>query len=207
MNELIAFFVAAGLSFWGSLPLGIVNLQVIQTALFGNREHTNKLIIGGVLPELIYSFLAIHAVAYFSKQRWIEDLSILMVVAFIGLGIYYLVKQHQVPKLHKSASGSFLKGFVLALINPQLIIYWMAMLIFLKPFINLSDGTFFSPEWGFILGTAVGAYLALQMFASLTYRFKDRIAKWLGIKMDRVFGWVFITLGVFELVRWITTNF
>ncbi|MBT8326680.1 MAG: LysE family transporter, partial [Bacteroidia bacterium] len=64
MDGVIALFVAGVLSFWGSLQLGLVNVAVIETAISKGRKPAIWLAIGGVLPEIPYTLIAIYGTTY-----------------------------------------------------------------------------------------------------------------------------------------------
>ena len=50
---LFIFLITAGISFAGSLQLGIVNTEVIKAALYKNKKAAQLTALGGSLPEII----------------------------------------------------------------------------------------------------------------------------------------------------------
>jgi len=203
MNELLAFVIAIALSFWGSLQLGLVNVQVIHTALTKNKKHALIMAVGGALPEIIYATLAILAVDKLKNyQTIIDKLGLVIVLVFFALGMYFLVKKVTVVHERKTAGGDFKTGFFLAMINPQLIIYWTIMFMYVGEYVNLEKGTFLPPKIFLVLGTAVGAFLALYFFIVIAIRYKSVILNKMGGKLDKIIGVVFLVLGTIELVKW-----
>jgi threonine/homoserine/homoserine lactone efflux protein len=203
MNELLAFIIAILLSFWGSLQLGLVNVQVIHTALTKNKRHALIMAAGGALPEIIYATLAILAVDKLKYyQPILDQLGLIVIPVFFALGMYFLLKKATLVREKKTAGGDFRTGFSLAMINPQLIVYWTIMFIYVGEYVNLEKGTFFAPKIFLVLGTAVGAFLALYFFIVIAIRYKSVILNKMGGKLDKIIGVIFLVLGTIELVKW-----
>lgn len=203
MNELLAFIIAVLLSFWGSLQLGIVNVQVIHTALTKDKRHALLMAVGGALPEIIYATLAIVAVDQLKHyQQAIHLISLIIIPVFFGLGLYFLFKKSTVVQEKETASGDFITGFYLAMINPQLIIYWTIMFIYVSEYINLDKGLLVSPKIFLVLGTAVGAFLALYFFIEIAIKYKSIILNKIGGKLDKIIGAIFLLLGTIEWIKW-----
>ena len=57
---LTVFLVVSVISFVGSIHPGTVNLAVVQTTLGHSRRAGLYLALGGSLPELVYSLLAVN---------------------------------------------------------------------------------------------------------------------------------------------------
>ena len=204
MNEMLAFIIAVLLSFWGSLQLGIVNVQVIHTALTKSKRHALHMAVGGALPEILYATLAILAVDRLKQyEQTIAVLSLVIIPVFIVLGLYFIFKKSKVVQEKESTGGDFRTGFYLAMINPQLIIYWTIMFIYIEEYINLEKGTLLPPKIFLVLGTAVGAFLALYFFIVLAIKYKSIILKKIGGKLDKIIGGIFLLLGTIEMIKWV----
>lgn len=202
MNELVAFWVAFGLSFWGSLQLGIVNLQVIHTTLNHHKRQAIMMAIGGVVPEFIYTIVAIYSVDLIKQNevlfKWLEYL---VVPVLIIMGVYMIFQKPKAELKPVTSTGSFFKGFVLASLNPQLITYWIAWLVVLHNIVIFDKYTFFSPKISFAIGAALGAFAILRIFIFLADRYKSFLNRWLKIRLNVIIGIVFILAAILVVVK------
>lgn len=196
MDVVIAFLLTIFLSFWGSLQLGLVNVKVIQTALKYGMQKALNVAMGGSLPEVIYAGLALLAAAEISRhENLIKFFGYLMIPVFMGLGIYYLTLKSKPVQPNDKPAG-FKTGFLLGMVNPQLILYWTLMFLYIRKWV---------PVEGIILkvflsiGAAVGAFLALWMFAALAISKKDFILTKSGHKIEKIIGMLFIALAIWEI--------
>ncbi|MCB9250964.1 MAG: LysE family transporter [Flavobacteriales bacterium] len=202
MNELIVLVVVSAISFWGSIQLGPVNVCVIQTALNSGKKSALLVAAGGTVPEFIYAIIAIAGTDYierFSGFMYFFKWSI--VVLLLILGIYYLLKPNQVKEIPPGSGASFTKGFSLAMMNPQLLPFWIAVLIYLKDFVDLESGDLFSPYISFVLGTGLGAFLILYTFTHLAIKYRNYLSKVLKNNLNKWVGILFILLACVELGR------
>jgi threonine/homoserine/homoserine lactone efflux protein len=202
MNELYAFFFATAISLYGSMMAGIVNVNVVYTVLYDGKRHAKWMALGGVLPELLYSAIAIFGVEMVkTNARLFEILKYAIVPILIVMGIYYIVKKDRSKEFTEDLSkrNSFFKGIFLALLNPQLITFWFGWLLIADNFLNFESYTFVSPKITFVLGTSVGAYIMLRIFIYITVRNRDRIMGWLKIRIGTIIGSILIALGLIQL--------
>ena len=220
MDALIAFAVATIVSFWGSLQLGLVNVAVIETTLVRGGKNGLMLAIGGVLPEIPYTLLAIYGAEYIGDFESSKDtIAAIIGSVLIAIGLFYFFKkakardiQLETPKYAKT--GAFAKGFGLALLNPQLIFFWSGILILLETgslnifkekekLIDFSASGWISPKWSFAIGAAFGALLILSVYIYLARRFRDKIPESLNAKLNKLVGLFFIGLGLFSILKYV----
>ncbi|MFM9943907.1 MAG: LysE family translocator [Bacteroidia bacterium] len=202
MNEVLAFLLAAAISFWGSLQLGPVNVCVIQTALAHGKRQALIVATGGALPEIIYASLAVWGASIIEKHPTIMTVfGWLVVVLLLALGIYYFLKPYHKQEIKPSAGAGFAKGFMLAIFNPQLFPFWLGVLVYMKGFIHFGNGLFSAPYLTFVLGTAVGAWLLLFTFTKLAIAYKEKLNSILKHNLNKIVGSLFIILALVELVR------
>jgi threonine/homoserine/homoserine lactone efflux protein len=217
LDALIAFITAAIISFWGSLQLGLVNVAVIESALTRDNKHAFMLALGGVIPEIPYTLLAIYGANYIGQMKEHQDtLGIGVGAVLLALGLYYLIRNPKPTQMHlndnKTAKrGYFAKGLVLASLNPQLIFFWSGILILLETgslsfgsrdkLINFDAAGLISPKLTFALGAAVGALLILCIFIYLSGRFKNKMSSQITRKLNKIVGLFFICLGLFSILR------
>ena len=202
MNEILAFIMAAAISFWGSLQLGPVNVCVIQTALSQGKRQALIVATGGALPEIFYASLAVWGANIIEQYPIILNLfGWLVITLLLGSGIYYFFKPYQEKMIKPSAGAGFMKGFMLAIFNPQLFPFWLAVLVYIKGYVDFRNGSLISPYVTFVIGTCVGAWLLLFLFTKLAISYKEKLTKILRSNLNKIVGSLFIILALIELIR------
>lgn len=160
MNALLLFTLALIISFVGSMQPGPVNLSVMYATLHRRNKRALFIAIGGSLPELIFSGIALIASvqlqAYFLHLRYFK---IFLACLFILAGFWLIIN---VPKgkskVNESSQNAFLFGFLLASINPQLIFFWTAIILSLESYGIVLLSASFWEKISFIIGSGVGAF-------------------------------------------------
>lgn len=219
MDGVIALLVAAVLSFWGSLQLGLVNVAVIETAISKGRKPAIWLAIGGVLPEIPYTLIAIYGVAYIDILKDYSALIGISVGVFLlAMGIYYYrrkstIEIHPEHQLQQASSfKSFSKGFLLAMANPQLIVFWSGFLVLIQTgslnifthkdtLIDFDALGWISPKLTFAFGAALGALGILLVYIKLSETYRDKLVLIVGDKLGKIVGVFFILMGLFAIVK------
>lgn len=214
MEVLIAFSVALIFSFFGSVFLGLVNVAVIDTAIFKSEKSALWLALGGVLPEIPYTLIAIFGTQYVEVlEGYKSQLGIATGIVFIILGLSYVLrKPKKVEHLEISETGAiahFSKGFLLAIANPQLIFFWSGYLILFQtgtfssgvPFFSFGESIWDPVKWSFAIGAALGAFLILFLYTKLSTIFRHKLLKIIGDKLSFIIGGVFVILGIITIIK------
>ncbi len=188
------FFSTALASFLGSLQLGLVNSAVIKAALEKRLNTALWIAFGGCLPELIYSVIATfvykHIITLYEKPFKLVSLSILFIY-----GVYLIIKK---GKSTTSSSNilqhSFLKGFVLGSINPQLLIFW-SLFLSVSPLSYLVNTNLGALTFG--LGAVFGAFMILLVFSLLFFYNAKYFEKKLNtFQIDKLIGGILIVVAL-----------
>jgi threonine/homoserine/homoserine lactone efflux protein len=199
---LITFFI----SFVGSIHPGPLNLSVIQITLQKGFYPALLLAFGGVIPEIIYGYLAVEGVMVFEKYPIIFNVMQWAVVPILfGLGIQQIIisrrpKQIIEPRVDapSNVNQTAFKGFLLSLFNPQLLPYWIVILINYQNYnyLRISE---LSDKLSFVLGTSGGAFALNYAYVYITSRQRERIFKYLNENhFEQIIGWTFVTMGLLQ---------
>jgi len=205
MTHLLSIlFITALISFVGSVQLGPVNLAIMKAVLEGRSKAAVIIAVGVCFPEFIYSTFALFASAWLLQRH--ELLMILewsIVPLLVGIGIYNLIKK-TVPDDDKTAvqkAEDFAKGFLLSLFNPQLLPFWLTILVMLNGYNFFAISTV-GDKIAFIVGTGLGEFILLVSVIWVTRKFRDyllrKMQKW---NLNRVFGWLFILLAAVQSLK------
>lgn len=202
--DLIIFSLVALISFAGSIHIGAVNLAVVQATLNRNLSAGILVAIGGSIPEFIYSFLALKGLFFVQKNQFIlEILNLSVIPIFLAMGLSNLFQtqinttEHETQISRKNLD--FIRGFSLGMLNPQLLPFWFFILIYLSKFFAISS---LSTKYAFVLGTGIGAFAILFIFARLASHYDAHIRKLLRkYSVNRLMGYLFISLALLQTIK------
>ncbi|WP_238804036.1 LysE family translocator [Emticicia aquatica] len=198
------FLLVALISFAGSLQIGAVNLAVVQTTLNRNLSAGILVAIGGSIPEFIYSFLALKGLFFLqNNQLIINVLNWLIIPVFLLMGLMNLFQNEtKIVDTNKASvikNIDFIKGLSLGMLNPQLLPFWFFILVYLSKYFVINS---LSEKYAFILGTGIGAFALLFLFAYLSHYYNERIKKLLRCySVNRIMGYFFISLAVIQAIK------
>lgn len=201
--NIITVFILAGLiSFFGSLPPGAVNLEVIRVGAFGNRRAVLLVSMGGSLPEILYAGLAILFTGWLNlNPGLLKIMHLVTIPALLTAGILSFVRK---PASHeptgKKNKRFFWGAFLLAVFNPLLLVFWTAAAAMLAEREWLSPGVY-AHQAAFAFGAAAGAFFALLFLGWLVRIGRKRLSRLFTFNMNRVTGLIFIFLALVDLVK------
>ncbi|MFB0947583.1 MAG: hypothetical protein QMB24_15775, partial [Spirosomataceae bacterium] len=90
-------------------------------------------------------------------------------------------------------------GLTLGLFNPQLLPFWLTVLVYLNTYFVIDS---LQSQVAFIGGTAAGAFGILSIFAFATFRFRERLLRFFHrIPTGYFVGSIFITLAFLQLIK------
>ena len=207
---MLVFLITFFISFVGSIHPGPLNLSVIQTTLQKGFYSALLLAFGGVIPEIIYGYLAVEGVMLFEKYPEAFNVMTWMVVPILlGLGIQQILHSEKSKQFVKplkiveetALKGASTRGFFLSLFNPQLLPYWIVVLINYQNynFLKISE---FSDKLFFVLGTSMGAFTLSYVYAYLAFKQREKISKYLNQShFEQIIGWTFVVMGILQVIK------
>jgi threonine/homoserine/homoserine lactone efflux protein len=203
---MLIFLITFLISFVGSIHPGPLNLSVIQTTLQKSLSAALLMALGGVIPEIIYGYLAVEGVMIFEKYPIVFKVMQWAVVPILMfLGIQQIIASRQTKKeitqTDLTPSKSTSKGFFLSLFNPQLLPYWIVILINYQnyEFLRIMD---LSDKMLFVLGTSTGAFALNYVYAYIAYIQREKIFKYLNQnRFEQIIGWTFVGMGILQIFK------
>ncbi len=202
--DFILFLLVVLISFVGSIQLGAVSMAVIQTTLSRSRSAGIWVALGGSIPEFIFSFIALKGLLFLQQNQSIIDwLNLLIIPIFLLLGLYNFFQKEadndEETVIENSKNFDFAKGFSLGMLNPQLLPFWFFSLVYISKYFSINT---LSAKYAFVLGTGVGAFAILTVFAQLTHLYHLRIRKILqNYSINRLMSFVFISLALIQAIK------
>jgi threonine/homoserine/homoserine lactone efflux protein len=203
---MLIFLITFIISFIGSIHPGPLNLSVIQTTLQKSLSAALLMALGGVIPEIIYGYLAVEGVMIFEKYPVIFQAMQWAVVPILTfLGIQQIIASQKTKKEISPTDlvlpNGVMKGLLLSLFNPQLLPYWIVILINYQNYEDLRIKDL-SDNISFVLGTSTGAFALNYVYAYIAHTQREKIFKYLNQnRFEQIIGWTFVGMGLLQIVK------
>ena len=182
----------------GAMSPGPSMVVVINNAIFKNRYHGILTSIGHGIGIGIYAFFAVLGIgiAIETNLFLFNGIKILSVIFLIYLGIKSIINNTKLDFEKKSNTKdgltSFLQGFSISILNPKILIWFVAIY---SQFMSLDNDIIFNSYLVLTAGIVDAAwyiFLTLLVTSNLALEFvKNKIAK-----LQRFLGIIFIALGL-----------
>lgn len=200
MSAFIAFALAFGFSFIGTLPPGTLNLSVLQLGLENKIKAAWQFSIAAALIEYPYCWVAVRFEKLItSSPAIVENFERIGAIVMIALGILNLIslRKQRIKKVDAKEYG-FTKGLVLGILNPLAMPYWIAITAYLKS----QQWLLLETQWdlhAYLTGVVLGALCFFMVVAYLA----QRVAVYL--KGNSVIKYIpaatLFVLGIYALVN------
>lgn len=198
MNYILHLFLGLVTGILVTIPLGPVNLLVVNTMVSKNLRAAMVLASAASIMELLKPLLAI----YFSWliTRHIESniyIQLTVVMAFVLIGLYFLLKKntfHEAENNRREIPG-FIKGVLISFLNIPALPFWIFVVAYCESTIGFDFSI--STVGLFLAGVFSGRYGTLWMYARLSQYVFERssvIALWL----DRIIAILFFVLALIQ---------
>ena len=187
----------------GAMSPGPSMVVVINNAIFKNRYHGILTSLGHGIGIGIYALFAVVGIgiAIETNLFLFNGIKILSVIFLIYLGIKSIINKKKLDFDKKSSAKegvtSFLQGFSISILNPKILIWFVAIY---SQFMSLDNDIIFNsylvPTAGFV-DAAWYIFLTLLVTSNLALEFvKNKIAK-----LQKFLGIIFITIGLVLLIQ------
>lgn len=209
---IIYFFIGLLSAIVGALPLGTTNVAVINTTIKENFQNALKIVYTAALAEIILVVLAIgfnkHVEGFLQMNLWLQYtiVAILVIVGIVlVIGRKECIKDENGEcvyiKERKIKISKQLLGFILGLVNPTVLFYWILVISFLNnKMIYLSSESEPITIIIFLLGIFIGKVLTLIGYGKFSFLLKVKI-KNITTVVNRVIGSVLITISLVQFVK------
>lgn len=204
LTPFLVFSVALLISFLGTIPFGPINLSVVDTSINKSLRAALLFALAAAVVEILQSFVALHCstlIDAFLQESTITK--ILAILLLFGLGLMFWMKKpkEEVKKEDEPKRKSdFLRGFLISILNPQAIPFWIFALSYLKmsQMIYLDTTMAIILVFAFLFGVALGKFLALLLFAVVGKQLKSRLGT-INKLMNKIIGGILLGIGVIQV--------
>lgn len=212
MSILSYFFIGLITSIIGALPLGTTNVAVINTTIKENLKNALKIVYTAALAEIILVILAIafnkNIESFIQMNIWLQY-SIVFILLGVGiilvLGRKECVKDENdeciIIKKRKIKISKQVLGFILGLINPAVLVYWILIISFLnKKMIYLNIQAEYLVILLFLMGVFIGKSLTLIGYGKFSFILKTRIKNITNV-INRVIGILLLCISILQFTK------
>ncbi len=202
MNPILYFGIGALATFIGAIPLGTVNLSVINTTLQQDARNAMKIALAAGVAEILLTFFALHCSAAFTKfidmHQWIQ-ISIALILMMAGALLFFKKQKTTETTAKRRLSSKFGTGFFLGLLNPPVVIYWILAIGYID--MNATSLNMHSPLailFVFFAGVYVGKVFTLYLYSKLSNVIKHRVQN-IAQRINKIMGVLLLGIGVLQL--------
>jgi len=190
------FFIAFTLGFVGYLPLGNINLTVVQMSVGEEKRRWQAFILFAALMEFIYCFGCLYGMQMLLKQpQLITALSWSAVVIFFLLGIFSFLHK---PTEHSSGVK---RGILIAILNPLQVPFWLVWGVYVMQNGWVKQEALSIAMFSFVCALGTIAVLYTYAIAGKKLVEKLNVNK---ILLNRFIGSLLIILAVYQTVKLLT---
>ena len=196
----------------GALPLGTTNVAVINTTIKENIQNALKIIYTAALAEIILVLIALsfnmQIENFIDMNVWVQySIAILLLVVgiILILGRKACIKDDNEDcifiKKRKFNISKQILGFVLGLVNPTVLIYWILVISFLKKkMIDLDVSIEYYLLILFLIGVFLGKVITLYSYGKFSHVLKQKM-KNITTKVNRVIGFLLTFVSLFQFAK------
>lgn len=207
---MIAILVGFLIGFLMCIPIGPINIWVINTYLNYSQRKALAIALGGSVMDFVYFFIILSGLSFVSfSTQLILGFKALGIILIIILGIKELltkrvtsedmelkpVKEDLKSRLMKGVFSFFILGIVLYTANPTLIVTMTGLGAFVK-----SSELFHFDQMNIFLvslGLALGSYIWFVFLLYIVKKFEEVIRNKYLHKFTQICGALMLVLGLY----------
>ncbi|MDQ3368910.1 MAG: LysE family transporter [Myxococcota bacterium] len=142
MDLLVAAGLGLALGIVTGMPLGVVNVAIVEAALAGKRRFATGIGVGGALADTLHAGVAFVGMGRLVTARpdLVRGLAIAAAILIVGYAIIaWRQRPAATPSDASSATRGAVTGFLLTLPNPGALAAWVAVAAAVWPTASLAE--------------------------------------------------------------------
>jgi threonine/homoserine/homoserine lactone efflux protein len=191
------FWLGVTSSFVGTLPLGMLNLTVLQLALNNKQPQAVRFSFGASVIEFVQIFFTLLSMNILLKTPHVNTFfSIISIPILVYLGVKNMKNSANTEGGNLTEKNTFYQGIILGFANVVVYPFWL-----LWGNIFVQNGWLIPTPMAyfyFSLGAGMGTFMGFFTFILLGKILWKRLSKLQNI-MDKVIGITFLGFAAFQL--------
>ena len=192
---ILALFIGLIIGFLMCIPVGPINVWVVNTLLKHNFKSAFSIALGGSLMDFIYFFLILTGLSFFNFSSSMSlVLKVVGVLLLFAFGIKELFAKapnfdfSETKETHerKNLAGFFLVGVVIYTSNPTLIATMSGLAALIKSW-NLFAFNFIN-YFFLSIGLAIGSSFWFYLLLKLVEKYREKIPQKFYVNFSRTSG-------------------
>lgn len=210
---MIALIVGIIVGFVMCIPVGPINVWVVNTLIKHNFKSAFSIALGGSLMDFIYFMVILSGLSFIHfSSKTIMILKIVGIVLLFAFGLKELLANTQKFELSEEQikkaphPGSFfLLGIIIYTSNPTLIATLSALAAIIKSwqFFQLEFSNFFFLSIGIAIGSALWFYFLLK----IVQKYQNKIPEKSFILFNRLCGFLIVLFSLYMAFNVYKENF
>ena len=203
MDLIVYLFLGFITAVLGALPLGTTNVAVINTTIKENIHNALKIMYPAAIAEVILVLLAMYyntkIIGFIDGNIWVQY-SIAGVLLLAG-AILFFRRKDVVINNNKPEIPKQLLGFILGMVNPAVLIYWILAISFLnKKMIYLDLSIEYTLLMLFLVGVFFGKVVTLYGFGKFSHLLKLKM-NYVSAKVNQIIGVMLAVVSIIQFVK------
>ncbi|SFC92651.1 LysE family transporter [Algibacter pectinivorans] len=201
---LVYLFIGILAAVLSALPLGASNIAVINTTLKQNSKQAFKIAIAAGFAEVILSLYALDCNKtiqdFFNNNLWVQT-GIAGLLFFAGTYLFFKKQTEKKSKKTKLTQSKYATGFLLGIVNPPVLIYWViAFGVLHNNDIMLSLKSSASVLFLFFIGVYLGKVLTLYFYSSISLVIKSKVQN-ITLIVNKATGVLLIAISIVQVLN------
>mgnify|MGYP003387161092 CR=1 FL=1 len=191
MSILVSFIKGLALGFGAAIPLGPINLLIMNEALKSYKKAV-AIGFGAMSADITYLLLISYGITtYLQKKIFIDTLSALGGTFLIYLAfLIFKTRNKHIDKLQITKNttllSNYLKGYILTLLNPYTVFFWLSV----TTYSNINGSLSFT-----LLGMIFAILLWITIMPYLVYRKRSLISDKFSSIVALISSLIFLLFG------------
>lgn len=199
-NTLIYLFIGALVCTIGAVPLGLVNLSVVNVAVNTNIRKSMSVAFGAAIIEILFALAALFTGTLLENvlrgNIWFKI--IVSGVLFAAGILFWFKKSKGTSQKIKPNSHGFLKGALLNFISIQVLLFWIVAVTFLT--VRNILPTSFVQVFLFIIGVWIAKMAVLRIYAIPAKKVITK-SQMLSQNINRIMGVMLIIIAFIQFLK------
>jgi threonine/homoserine/homoserine lactone efflux protein len=187
----------------GALLLGTTNVAVINTTLKETIQSALKIVYPAAIAEVILVLIALYAnatlLAFIDHNIWVQY-SIVVILLVLGAYLFFKKNKDMHHTKRKLKIPKPLLGFILGMVNPAVLMYWLVAITFLnKKIMHLDLSINDTLLLLFLIGVFFGKVVTLYGFGKFSHQLSLKTHH-ISTKVNQIIG---VLLAIVSIVQFL----